>query len=279
MTNQSYFAIAIGSATAANNQGAESVAIGHSAAQANQGTYAIAIGTQAGFNSQQTNAIAIGYNAGYSYQSQNGIAIGYQAGQYSQGQNAISIGAQNGSNNQGQYAIAIGTYGAINTQGANSIILNATGNTVDSLPVNSIQIVAGGAGNRNTSQASGSTVIAPIRTMAANTYTHTALYYNTAANEICQSLVSGSFNNSYSIGTTATTVYTIASGTGGFIVIYGFNFKYMGYFEFTSGTTTANLTQQVIINNTNTLTVSLSSLNIQAAVSVTSTVYVRVMTF
>ena len=59
------------------------------------------------------------------------IAIGNQAGQQNQSQNTIAIGNQAGQYNQGQNAIAIGNYSGQNYQFANSIVLNASGDILN----------------------------------------------------------------------------------------------------------------------------------------------------
>lgn len=86
-------------------------------------------------------------------------------------------------------------------------------------------------------------------------------------------------NTSPTINTVASTVYSIVSGKSGFILITGFNFKYMGYFEWTNGSTTATLTQISALNTINTLTVTLNATDIQATCSVSAAVNVRVILF
>jgi hypothetical protein len=90
-----------------------------------------------------------------------------------------------------------------------------------------------------------------------------------------------SSNGRMIINSTTTNVYTIISGTSGFIVIVSdYNAKYMGYFEWTTGVTTATLTQIMALNSASTLTVSLSGNTIQATSSVTSAgVTVRTILF
>ena len=97
------------------------------------GPITIALGQAAGYYSQGQNAIAIGVQAAEYNQSNTAIAIGAGAGAVVQGVWAIAIGTAAGNQYQGQDSIAIGHNAGYNTQVANSIILNATGNAVDSV--------------------------------------------------------------------------------------------------------------------------------------------------
>lgn len=100
-------------------------------------------------NSQGTNAVAIGTAAGATTQGWGAVAIGHNAGNY----------------NQGQAAIAIGELAGQNSQSAHSIILNASGNTLDST--------------------TSGLFIKPVRYTASQDATYDGIvFYNTNTNEV-----------------------------------------------------------------------------------------------
>jgi hypothetical protein len=130
--DQQFGSIAIGYSAGTLNQGNESVALGILAGQVNQGTGAVSIGANAGRLDQQFGSIAIGISAGDSNQSTNAIAIGDAAGASAQGEYSLSLGHEAGNQNQGAYSIAIGKGAGFSSQHISSIIINATGEYLDS---------------------------------------------------------------------------------------------------------------------------------------------------
>jgi hypothetical protein len=136
-----------------------SVNLGYGAGQAGQQQNSIAIGNQAALNNQLSRSIALGYLAGNNNQSFSSIAIGDEAGSLSQSNNSIAIGTQAGRVGQGINCIAIGNRAAaassISTPGPppffiptfvtpkvgdNTIILNATGESLNSTQSDSLFI-------------------------------------------------------------------------------------------------------------------------------------------
>jgi hypothetical protein len=84
------------------------------------------------------------------------------------------------------------------------------------------------------------------------------------------------------LSTSASTIYTIQSGQSGFIVVVGsgYNAKYMGWFEWTTGSTSANLVQLAAMSNSGVINVTLNTIYIQAYLnSGTCNVNVRVLLF
>ena len=163
--------VAIGNAAGQQYQGSNSVAIGWAAASTMQNRYAVAIGTSAAQSNQGTFGIAIGTNAGANYQSTQSIAIGNSAGAFNQSLRSVAIGTLAGQVNQGGYAVAIGYRAGDNYQHNSSIILNATGNSLNTLSTNSFYV-------------------SPIRN--DETITSGFLHYNTMTNEIVYNAQNGS---------------------------------------------------------------------------------------
>lgn len=121
------------------NQGNNSIAIGSSSGGSSQGSTAIAIGSNAGTD-QGTDSIAIGRNSG-SDSGQGCIAIGVGCGA-NQLDNAIAIGRGITSLalGQGENSIAIGYNAGVNRVDNNTIILNATGNALDTNATNTFYV-------------------------------------------------------------------------------------------------------------------------------------------
>lgn len=111
--------------------GSTEIHIGKNSGLTSQGTNAISIGNVSGGLGQGTNSVAIGYGCGTG-QGDNSIAIGSGAGSDTQLTNSIAIGNGAGANSQGSECIAIGTHSGWNSQHNNSIILNATGEDLNS---------------------------------------------------------------------------------------------------------------------------------------------------
>ena len=149
-------AIAIGTLAGETSQESNTVAIGVNAGRSNQSTKGVAIGDRAGESNQHEGGISIGEKAGQSTQGSAAIAIGKQAGQTSQGSNAVAIGTLTGSDRQGDYSIAIGDQAApilqgsnaiaignkagLGTAASNTIILNASGQPLNSVAEDSVYI-------------------------------------------------------------------------------------------------------------------------------------------
>jgi len=178
-TNQTSGAVAIGSNAGNEYQQQNAVAIGINAGQLSQGYKAVAIGDEAGRDSQSYFAVAIGHNAAANTQSNSSVAIGHAAAQNTQQSDAVAVGVAAGKNNQGAGAVAIGMragYGASDSQGhhsiaigylagynstyVNSIILNASGDTLDS--------------------AAAGFFVNPVR----NTTTANVMYYDVSTSEV-----------------------------------------------------------------------------------------------
>jgi hypothetical protein len=90
-------------------------------------------------------------------------------------------------------------------------------------------------------------------------------------------------NVNYNLTTSAQTIYSISTNTSGFIMIIGVNgagnsSKYMGWFEWTSGSTNATVTQLVASSGGGTLAVTITGTAIQASIDTgTYTFNVRVL--
>jgi hypothetical protein len=124
--------VAVGNSSGQNNQGSASVAIGFQAGLNNQASNAIAIGVNAGLSSQAFYGLAVGFQAGQGTQGTFGIGIGVQAGQFGQGTLAVAFGVNAGNVNQGTLAIAIGNNAGFTGQHGKSIVINASGNVLNS---------------------------------------------------------------------------------------------------------------------------------------------------
>lgn len=160
--SQGFSSVAIGSGAGNVAQGLNSVAIGVNSASISQGGSSIAIGNAAASSSQGSNAVAIGTNAATSTQGGNAIAIGYNAGFFVQSGNAVAVGVGAGQTGQGGNAVAIGAYAGMTGQHQYSIVINATGQ-----PLNTATQSAW--------------YVSPIRSTGATT---SVLLYNTSTSEI-----------------------------------------------------------------------------------------------
>ena len=135
LKDESNDAVAFGEGAGTTNQGLKSVAIGFGAGNTNQDFLSVAIGDNAGNLNQGHSSVALGHTAGRNYQGTDAVAIGVAAGQASQGNYAVAIGERAGygdNTSQGVYAIAIGAHAGYSDQYQNSIILNASGNDLNS---------------------------------------------------------------------------------------------------------------------------------------------------
>lgn len=112
--------------------GSDKISLGCGAGQYEQSEYSVALGYAAGQYNQSACAISIGLLSGQHSQASNGIAIGNNAGQLEQGECGIAIGNMAGLNYQGANSIAIGNQTGMFGQEPNTIILNATGNELNS---------------------------------------------------------------------------------------------------------------------------------------------------
>jgi hypothetical protein len=153
--------VRLGNQAGANNQASTAIAIGNNSGQNNQSVGAISIGTLAGVNNQQQDSVAIGFTAGSDNQQKDSVAIGRRAGNDFQGEGSVAIGNEAGDTQQGEYCVAVGYKAGFLAQDNNTIILNATGN-----PLNSDRLNA--------------TFIAPIRNVASSDI----LYYNSTSKEV-----------------------------------------------------------------------------------------------
>jgi hypothetical protein len=147
--NQGTYSVALGSGAGSENQGSQSVAIGGFAGFTGQGNYSVALGYSAGKTDQGSSSVAIGDFAGLTDQGSSSVAIGDFAGSIDQGSNSVAIGYNAGKTDQGFYSVAIGDHAGFTGQGSNSvalgynagysnqaentIILNATGDVLNSV--------------------------------------------------------------------------------------------------------------------------------------------------
>jgi hypothetical protein len=78
--------------------------------------------------------------AGRSGQQTTSVAIGNEAGNTSQSDRSVAIGNQAGKTNQGSASVAIGNYAGQSNQHTQTIILNSTGNTLNSQQADSFYV-------------------------------------------------------------------------------------------------------------------------------------------
>jgi hypothetical protein len=147
LTGQGNQAIAVGRRAGETGQGAQAVAVGQQAGLTSQGNYSVAVGYQAGLTGQGGNSVAVGRQAGETDQGTQSVAMGYQAGQTSQenyavavgrlagqtgqGSSAVAVGRDAGQTGQGNAAVAIGQQAGETNQHDNSIVINATGDALN----------------------------------------------------------------------------------------------------------------------------------------------------
>ena len=131
-SNQGGSAVAVGNSAGSVSQSTGAVAVGQNAGATTQGIYSVAVGQNAGQITQGISAVAVGINAGQITQGAGCIALGDTAGNDNQGNNAVAIGNSAGRNTQGQFAVALGYQAGNSNQHSNSIVLNATGDIVNS---------------------------------------------------------------------------------------------------------------------------------------------------
>lgn len=145
-TNQGESATAIGYSAGYQNQSNYGMALGYNAGRDNQGLGACAFGTSAGEQSQLASACAFGDRAGYDNQGTAAVAMGYWAGNKLQSNYAVAVGERAGCFRMGDSAIAIGRKAGEGVdvenggQHANSIIINASGEALNSAQASSCYI-------------------------------------------------------------------------------------------------------------------------------------------
>ena len=152
--------IAIGSGASSSNQ--ETISIGFGAGAGADARRAVFIGHQAGnsgnssisgeigavgigaFSATRSSdgAVAVGYLAANTSQDFQAVAIGFSAG-FKQANYAVALGSlagygNAGANTQGANSIAIGYQAGYNISHANTIILNGSGQILDSTQANSL---------------------------------------------------------------------------------------------------------------------------------------------
>ncbi|MFT5829075.1 MAG: hypothetical protein ACI9AB_002044 [Urechidicola sp.] len=160
ITNQSYDAVAIGIGAGSDNQGSTSIAIGRDAGEYGQSPDAVAIGNRAGSDNQGFTSIAIGRDAGEFGQSPDAVAIGNRAGSDNQGFTSIAIGLDAGETNQSFDAVAIGNGAGLDNQGTAAVAIGAgAGNTAQ----HDNSIIINASGNNLNSSGSDGLFIKPIR--------------------------------------------------------------------------------------------------------------------
>lgn len=246
-------AVHIGKNAGFTSQGAASVAIGSNAAYTGQSDSAVAIGNMAGYNSQYPYAIAIGQESGKALQGTHAIALGFGSGYDGQDTGAIAIGAYAGLQDQKEYSIALGYNTMKTTSHQNAIVINATGNIVNS------------AGE-------GAFHVKPVRQIE----TLSSLYYNPASGEISYGSVpsgssgGGTVSSAPSFWTTAASgdhIYSMNAGNVGIgtptptnkLEVVG-NSKLVGDVYFAPANTTTSSAFKVELGNAN-LNVYKSTIN------------------
>ena len=155
----------------------ESIAIGYDNGL-NQDVQTIAIGAEAGKLGQQPYSIALGTSAGYQIQKLRAIAIGANAGYMGQDEYAVTIGDGAGFNGAGACSVAIGRFAGENTLHPSTIVLNATGNALNTTKTRA-------------------TYIAPIATRATIGNAST-LFYDNTTKEVFAGPAGGSVDSNYS---------------------------------------------------------------------------------
>lgn len=132
-TRQGPKSVAIGPFAGHLNQSTESTAIGNCSGKIHQGLGCNSIGSYAGHTHQGDYGIAYGYKAGYVDQSPFAMAFGYEAGNLSQGNSSMAFGNRAGYKNQGDNSMAFGNEAGYTYQHNNTLILNASGQALDSI--------------------------------------------------------------------------------------------------------------------------------------------------
>ena len=158
------------------------------------------IGNKSG-NGAGTNCVNIGLQAGYQNCLNNAINIGNGASLNKSGENSIAIGTLTGASTfggiQGANSIKIGKAAALNNSGNNCIILNATGDPLDTILDNRL-------------------IIKPIRT--ESTLSYNTLQYEATTGEITSSAsINNKLKNIDEIKTDTTRTYfnkVLESDTG-----------------------------------------------------------------
>lgn len=128
-SNQGSLSVAIGAQSGETTQGGSSVAIGTLAGSTNQGNGCVAVGFGSGLTNQGIRSVAIGYLAGENIGT-NGIAIGKES--QATGFGSIAIGSDAGKDGTGLTSICIGNAAGIYESFDRSIIINASGNVLNS---------------------------------------------------------------------------------------------------------------------------------------------------
>jgi hypothetical protein len=149
-TSQASNAVALGTESGLALQGSASVAIGYKAGTASQGSDAIAIGSNAASSNQGSESVAIGKDTTggsksvavgpYAGSGDETVSMGFTAGHAGQGLHSVAIGSNAGVTNQGSNAVAIGYRAGETGQHANTIVLNATGQTLNTVSSDSTYI-------------------------------------------------------------------------------------------------------------------------------------------
>ena len=129
-----------------NDVSHNSIAFGYQAGKFSNTTYNISLGTRAGYTNQGFDVsltafcIAIGNSAGSYNQYQKSICLGCYAGSNHAGMNSICIGTEAGINGAGTSSVLIGYEAGFDSSHNNCIVLNATGNILNSQQNNSCYI-------------------------------------------------------------------------------------------------------------------------------------------
>ncbi|HEY9705358.1 MAG TPA: hypothetical protein V6C58_23165 [Allocoleopsis sp.] len=125
----------------------------------------VSLGVDSGKTNQGSMAVALGYQAGETDQAGQAISIGAGAGRTGQGSKSIAIGSASGQSSQGSNAVAIGYLAGNANQHANTLILNASGDYLNS-------------------GQTGSCYLAPVRNATLDTVNGGALWYNASTKEV-----------------------------------------------------------------------------------------------
>lgn len=132
--------IAIGNNSSMKNPGDSSISIGQDSGKYNSSQGCISIGKESGYTGSGRYSISIGEKSGYNTSGDYSISIGQESGYSNQGNNSIALGALSGRLGQGSNSIAIGYKSGMSEQHMNTIILNGTGEELNSSHSNSLYI-------------------------------------------------------------------------------------------------------------------------------------------
>jgi len=105
-----------------------------------KGSNELHLGRQAGYINQGVDAVALGFDSGRDNQGNLGVSVGSNSALLNQGDQCVALGANSGRTNQGYASVSLGSYAGYLNQHDNSIIINGSGNILNSTIDNSLYI-------------------------------------------------------------------------------------------------------------------------------------------